>query len=422
MNRQKIITSMILSCVLAGTSLSTANAQVLRSFAGKSRYDTALKIISNGWTKSDSAVISSGNNGNLVDALTAAPLARKLKAPIFLTDGKTLDSTTISKLKSLGVKNAYITSGTAVISSNIEKQLNSIDITYVKRLGGATRYETSVNIAKTLGNAQSIMVARGDEYADALSAAAIAASEGMPVLLSDKNTLPKSVSDYIKSQNISTSYVLGMQGALSDNVANNLPGPKRLGGKNRYETNVEIVREFQDEIDFNKLYVASGEKANLVDALAGSPLASLSSSAIILSSSALPDETAEYLNTVLNSNSNISIFGGLGAVPSAVSDKLNEIQKNLVIKTGTCKGSVKTIINSVLKTINITSVPDSSCVQYRVAGSGSNVNIGTPTTLITLDDNLKVYLYSCDGELIAYGTMNVKTDGDSNTFNVRFIK
>lgn len=422
MNHKKIIISLALSCVLAGAPLSIANAEVNRPFAGTSRFDTALKIISNGWSKCDSAVISSGNDANLVDALTAAPLAKKLKAPIFLTNGTALDSSTISKLKSLGVKNIYITSGTAVISSNIEEQLKSLGITYIKRLGGANRYETSVNVAKALGNVGNIMVARGDEYADALSAAAIAAREGMPILLSDKDVLPQAVSDYIKGQSINTSFVLGLQGALSDNVANKLPNAKRLGGQNRYETNINIIKEFEDGIDFSKVYVAAGEKANLVDALAGSPLASMNSSAIILSNSILPDGAAEYLNTVLNPDSSINIFGGLGAVPTAVSDRLNDIQKNLVTKTGSGTASVKSIITSVLRVINITSAPSSECTKYRVAGSIEKVNVGTPITLISTNNNVKVYFYSSSDEHIATGMMNVASDSDSLKFSARFIK
>lgn len=421
-NKISFLTALTISSIIAGSLSNPAYAVVNRPFAGTDRYDTALKIISNGWVKCDSAVISSGNDGNLVDALTAAPLARKLKAPVFLTDGISLGSSILNKLKSLGVKNVYITSGPAVISSGIENQLKSIGVTYIKRLGGADRYETSVNIAKALGTVGNIMVARGDEYADALSAAAIAAKEGMPILLSDKDNLPKSISDYISTQNINTSYVLGLQGALSDDVANKLPHSKRLGGQSRYETNINIIKEFEDEIDFSKVYVAAGENANLVDALAGSPLVSSNSSAIILSNSILPDMSAEYLQTMLNPDSSINIFGGLGAVPAAVSDKLNDIQKNVSTVTGSAAASVKTIITSVIKTISITSAPSSNCLKYRIAGSNDVISIGTPVTVVAPSDKVKVYFYSSSNDLVAIGTMDISSDSDNYKFTARLLK
>lgn len=421
MNRQKIITSMILSCVLAGASLSIANAQVSRPFAGTSRYDTALKIISNGWTKSQSVVLASANDANLVDALAAAPLAKKLNAPIVLTNGTSLDSAAISKLKSLGVKNVYITSGTGVIKSSIETQLKSIGVTNIYRLGGQNRYDTSVNIAKAVGACKEIMIARGDQYADALSAASIAANQGIPILLSDKDSLPQSVSAYIKSNNVSNSYVLGLQGAISDNVASKLPNPKRLGGQNRFETNIAIIKGFEDLINFDKVYVAAGD-GKPVDALAGSPLAAMYSAPIILTTSVLPNASAEYLKTVLSTDSDIEIFGGTGAVSKAVSDKLDDIQKNLNTSTGSSTASIKTVITSVLKTIDIINAPSANCIKYRISGNSSEISVGTPVTIVAPTDTVKIYFYSSNDDVIAVGTMNIKSDSDSYKFNVRFVK
>lgn len=422
MNRNRIFGLLILGCAIAGLPFGTASAQVNRQFAGSNRYDTTLKIVSNGWTKSSNAIISSGNDANLVDALTAAPLSRKLKAPIFLTDGVSLDSATLSEIRSLGVKSVYITSGTAVIKSSIESQLKSNGVTSIYRLGGADRYETSVNIAKAVGNHGSIMVARGDQYADALSAAAIAASQGMPILLSDKDSLPDSISNYVASSNISNSYVLGLQGALSDNVANKLPGTIRLGGQNRYETNIAIIKEFEDSLDYSKVYVAAGENANLVDALAGSPLAALNSSPIILSNSVLPDSAQNYLKTELSPDSDIEIFGGMAAVPEAVSDSLDDIQKNSSGQIVSCTASIKTIVDPMLRTITIASAPSADCTTYRIGGSSQTSSIGTLTTLFAAGDSVYVYFYNAGGDLLGKGSLNIDGDSDSVKFNVRLVK
>jgi putative cell wall-binding protein len=422
MNHKKIILSLALSCAIAVTPLSIASAKVNRPFSGTSRYDTALKIVSNGWTKCDSAVISSGNNGNLVDALTAAPLAKKLKAPIILTDGKSIDSITLSKLASLGVKNIYITSGSAVIGNNIENQLKNIGIKNINRLGGTNRFQTSINIAKTIGNNGTIMLARADEYADALSAAAIAAKLGMPILLTNKDSLSDDVKNYISSSKIRTTYVLGLQGAISDTAIKGLPSCKRLGGANRYETNIQIIKEFQDGLDFNKVYIASGEKSNLVDALAGSPLAANFSAPIILCSKTLSDTAANYLSGVLNSNSEINIFGGEGAVPSAVSDRLNKIQAAITSNTGTCSVSVKMIISPVLKQITVNSTNIPNCSKYKLEGSSDAIDIGQPITLLEPDNKVNIYFYSSSGNLVARGILDTSKDNYPIDITVQLVK
>lgn len=422
MNRQKIITSMILSCVLAGAPLSMASAQVSRPFAGTSRYDTALKIVSNGWTSSINVVIAAANNGNLADALTAASLAKKMNAPIFLTDGNLLDASTIAKIKSLGVKNIFITSGTGVIKTSVETQLKSIGIKNINRLGGKDRYETSINIAKAVGTNGTVMVARGDQYADALSAAAIAAAEGIPIIFSSRDSLPDNVKSYIASSGVKSAYVLGLQGALSDNVAKNLPNPKRLGGANRYETNLAIVKEFQDGLDFSRVYVASGEEKNLVDTLAGSPLAAKFSAPVILTSSTLPESTAAYLSTALNSDSAISIFGGEGAVPKAVSDKLSAIQAGVPSGKGSCTASVKIVLANVLKQITVSSTDVAGCTKYRLEGSSAMVSIGQPITLVAPDSSINVFLYSDSGNLLARGSINTSTESSSVKVSLQLAK
>ncbi|MGV8983299.1 cell wall-binding repeat-containing protein, partial [Clostridium sp.] len=48
-----------------------ASAATGTQISGKDRYETALKIVQNGWEKSDSAVIARGDD--LADALSAAP-------------------------------------------------------------------------------------------------------------------------------------------------------------------------------------------------------------------------------------------------------------------------------------------------------------------------------------------------------------
>ena len=59
--------------------VASAPMQSFTRIAGQDRYETAAKIAEEGWTtSSDNAILAAGMDNNLVDALTAAPLAKAL--------------------------------------------------------------------------------------------------------------------------------------------------------------------------------------------------------------------------------------------------------------------------------------------------------------------------------------------------------
>ena len=238
---------------------------------GANRYATSYKLFEDGWTTSDTAILVTGDD--YPDALSAAPLAGKYDAPILLVQNKSLNSQQALKdiLINKGVKHAYIIGGTGVIPSIVEDELNAIGITS-KRLAGSSRYSTSVEVAKELGSSTGeVAIAYGEDFADGLSISSIAAAKGLPILLSETNSIPGSVKSYMNSNNISKTYIIGGEGVISNNVANQLVNVERLGGKNRYETNLFIFNRFKDELNLNNIYLASG--LDFPDALSSSALA-----------------------------------------------------------------------------------------------------------------------------------------------------
>ena len=162
----------------------------LNVYGGANRYDTSIAISRNGWNAtSDYAVIASGEDFG--DAISAAPLAKKYNAPILLVSKDKLDngsddnniSSEISRLK---VKKVFLIGGTGSVSENVENILINKGIE-VERIAGKDRYEFSVKIAKRVGTDNGIVLASGEEFADALSIAPIAAAKGMPVILVPKD-------------------------------------------------------------------------------------------------------------------------------------------------------------------------------------------------------------------------------------------
>lgn len=283
-----------------------------RIFA-QNRYTTSIEIFNKGWSNSDTVILVDGVD--YPDALCASPLAGKYNAPILLLDRVPLKNQQelINSLKNKKVKNAIIIGGTNAISSNTESDLSNMGITS-KRIGGNDRYETSVLIAKELGEASNeIVVTYGLNFADSLSMASVAGLKGIPMLLTDKDNLPSSVKSYVNEKKPSKTYIIGATGVVSQNVANQLPNVERIGGSNRYDTNRKVYEKFKGELNISNIYVASG--TDFPDALSGSALAKTERSFLLLVNPASQEPiTQAFISTYKPYISKAYILGGSSAI------------------------------------------------------------------------------------------------------------
>lgn len=248
---------------------------------GLDRFATSYEIFNKGWSNSDYAVLAPGYN--YPDALCAAPLASKYNAPIVLSENTSLygQPKLLNLLKSKGVKHVFIVGGTGVIPSSMEVELSAQGISS-KRLGGLDRYETSIKIAKEVGSTSGeIAIASGLNFADGLSISSIAAKKNMPIILTEKDWVPSSVNEYIKSIKVNKTYIAGLSGAVSDVVASKFTNVERLGGMDRYETNKAIFNRFKNEMDLSNIYISSA--LDFPDALSVSALAGKNSGFVLLS-------------------------------------------------------------------------------------------------------------------------------------------
>lgn len=308
----------VMTCVFLGfffmcwVSEADASSNINR-LGGADRYETAVQISKAGWPgSSEVAILATGEN--YPDALASAPLAKKFNAPILLTQKNTIPATVTDELIRLGVKTVYISGGTGVVSGVVENNLKSMNIRVI-RLAGANRYETSVKIAEVVGTGSGeVFIANGHEFAEALSASPIAAMKGVPIILTDTNTLPAAVVSFLSTGNISTSYVLGGTNLIGNAVVGKLPGVERISGSDKYERNVNIVKRFENELDFSQTCLATGDK--FPDALAGSVYASMSGSPIILVDNVNPRNVSyDYVQTKIADVQSMNVFGLEGAVP-----------------------------------------------------------------------------------------------------------
>lgn len=222
-----------------------------------------------------------------------------------------------SEIDRLQAKHAILIGGLGSLSASVEADIKAkgLDIT---RLSGPTRYDTSVSIANQIGNNGEIIITTGTDFSDGLSAAPMAAKDGIPMILVPKDTVPDAVVNYLKANNqITKTIVLGDTDVISDNVANQFPGVQRITGKDKFGRNINIINEFSDDINFSKVCVASGD--NFPDALSGTAYCALNSEPMVLvSNKGVPPVTKSFITSKLGIITETDVLGGQASVGDSI--------------------------------------------------------------------------------------------------------
>lgn len=185
------------------------------------------------------------------------------------------------------------------------------------RLYGSDRYETSVAISQFgWGTSQYVVLARGDEFPDALCAGPLAKKYNAPLLLTQPDTLNDDVLAEIKRLGATHVFIIGGPGAISENVENSLRSAgitdiQRIYGADRYETSVKIAQELGPS---SSIFLATG--SNYPDALSVSAIAAEQGAPIILTHQFyLPYAVSQYM-AANNQITKTYLIGGTSVVGS----------------------------------------------------------------------------------------------------------
>lgn len=302
-----------------------AYAPVSERSLGPTRYETAVDL-NDEFVTSEYVVLATG--GNFPDALSAAPLAYALNAPVLLVEKGSIPSAVKKKITDLGATKAYVLGSTNAVGTTIQTQLQGLGMLpgNIKRLGGASRYDTAAAIALELkaikGGApiKTAFIATGETFPDALAASAIAAKMGAPVLLVTKNSIPQVTAYALSALGVTDTVVLGGGNAVSGAVFAALPSPVRLEGADRYGTAKAIADWALDSSGggfvADELFVVTG--LNFPDAMPCGVVAANHDAVMVLVNGDVPAATQAFLAARKSSIANVRIVGGTGAVSSDV--------------------------------------------------------------------------------------------------------
>ena len=200
--------------------LEKRNFKVER-LSGADRYKTsaqiAAKLIDG---KTTTLEIASGEN--YADALSLNNAAEKDKAPILLVRVNAIDKSVEDVIKSSKASLINIAGGEKSVSENTKANIKKISNATVNRMGGADRYETSILLAKYSGAKEVVVVASGEDFADALVAAPFSAQQKGAILLTNKDKLSDNAEKFIKDTKFNKSYVIGGEKSVSEKVIEQL--------------------------------------------------------------------------------------------------------------------------------------------------------------------------------------------------------
>ena len=282
---------------------------------GATRYDTAYAIADTlkthlGVEKFANIIVASGKG--FADALAGSYLAAATGAPILLSSGgntKQLCSYIRENLAQGGT--VYLLGGTAAVPDSMEKSLSGY---HVKRLGGATRYDTNLAILNEAGvGAEDILICTGTGFADSLSASAL----GMPILLVG-DALTPAQKEFLETRSVNNKIIIGGTTAVSESMEKQIRDISwhtaeilRIGGVNRYATSVLVAKHFYT--DPTVLTVAYAQ--NFPDGLCGGALAYFIGTPMILSATGRESDASAY------ARKNHACWGYVLGGPGLISDE-----------------------------------------------------------------------------------------------------
>ncbi len=195
------------------------------------------------------------------------------------------------------------------------------------RVGGMDRYETAVMAQRwthLISTTNTVFVATGADYADALAAGPVATRLTSPVLLVRPGSAPPSVLSELRRTRPDRIVVLGGPEAVSDAVVRQLrqvvPTVERVSGSDRYDTAARVSRDYLDSAD--RVYISSG--AAFPDALSGGAAAARSRSPMYLTRQAnLPAPTAAELRRT--EPKQVFLVGGEQVISDTVAQQISTI-------------------------------------------------------------------------------------------------
>jgi putative cell wall-binding protein len=307
----------------SSTTTSSDTTDAVKRVAGQDRYATMAGLVMSAFTSSKGDIVASGTS--FADALAAAALAGAKGWPVVITDPSTLSADASSVLSRLGASEVTVVGGPAAVSDAVVSQLGGA------RVSGTDRYATAIEAMRAVraidASSDTVVIATGSTFADALSVGPWAWTTKSPILLAlPDGTLRQDVIDAIKADaGIKRVMLIGGPSVVSDAVRGQLGDGytfERLGGADRYATSSAVASwAMSHGLGWKKPVVATGK--GFADALAAAAVCGQNGSVLLLADSASAP-TLTLLRENASKVTSVMVAGGTAAVSETVDTAVRE--------------------------------------------------------------------------------------------------
>ncbi len=200
-------------------------------------------------------------------------------------------------------------------------------------IGGDDRIDTAGKISnKYYSYADNVIIARKDDFPDALTASVLAKALNAPILLTDTNKLDERVASELKRLGIKKAYIIGRENAITEFTESQIKkitgSTERIGGSDRYETSSLVAKKVVSLVGKKgRAVVATGQ--NFADSLSISPYAAkMGYPILLLKQNKVPQIISKTIKDL--SINEVYVVGG----NSAVSVKLEKALPKLIKRIG----------------------------------------------------------------------------------------
>lgn len=194
----------------------------IERIAGADRFEASRNLVSAGFDTTKTIYLATGHK--FPDALSAGAAAAYEGAPVLLVDGTlgTIDQATSELISRLGVERIVVVGGHVSVTVDLYASLATIPgVLETSRIDGYDRYlaASQLNDA-TFPAADTVFLATGMNFPDALAGGPLAGAWGAPIYLVEHDCIPEYVLMDIWALHPREIVVLGGPASVSDDVLN----------------------------------------------------------------------------------------------------------------------------------------------------------------------------------------------------------
>lgn len=206
-------------------------------------------------------------------------------------------------------------------------------VAHVHRVSGADRLATAAALSRAFPAAETdtVLLARADEFADALVAGPLAAQHGAPLLLTGRDQLAAEARAELERLRPDRVILVGGHAALGAEVEAGVAAlpwlgagaVTRIAGADRYDTAARIAARIVPDLR-REVFLATGTA--FPDALAGAALAARWQAPVLLTApDHLPAPTRDALAGATAPLDELVVLGGTAAVTTDVADEAGRV-------------------------------------------------------------------------------------------------